>query len=84
VLPARRPIRKLAGREVALPYGSDPATCPVRACRDWIAAALDPGRYAGHSLRAGFCTQAYMNDAREFDIMRQTGHLLTVRQGSLQ
>lgn len=101
------------GREVAIPYGSDPATCPVRACRAWIAAArlttgplfrridrhghinarplhkdsigqivkraalaagLDPALYAGHSLRAGFCTQAYMNGAREFDIMRQTGH----------
>jgi len=38
------------------------------------AAGLDPKIYAGHSLRAGFCTQAYMNGAREFDIMRQTGH----------
>ena len=101
------------GREVAIPCGSDPATCPVRACRAWIeaarlqtgplfrridrhaqvnaralhkdsigpivkraalAAGLDPKLYAGHSLRAGFCTQAYMNGAREFDIMRQTGH----------
>ena len=101
------------GREVAIPYGSDAATCPVRACRAWIeaaglqdgplfrridrhtrvnarglhkdsigpivkraarAAGLDPKLYAGHSLRAGFCTQAYMNGAREFDIMRQTGH----------
>jgi integrase len=101
------------GREVAIPYGSTPETCPVRAWRDWIGAArlesgalfrridrhghvnpralhkdsigtivkraagaagLDPSAYAGHSLRAGFCTQAYMNGAREFDIMRQTGH----------
>ena len=101
------------GREVAIPYGSDPATCPVRAIRAWLdaaqltagplfrridrhghintrplhkdsigqivkraalAAGLDPTLYAGHSLRAGFCTQAYMNGAREFDIMRQTGH----------
>jgi integrase len=109
------------GREAALPYGSTPETCPVRACRDWIAAArlkdgplfrridrhdhlseralhkdsiggivkravlragLDPKAYAGHSLRAGFCTQAYLNGAREFDIMRQTGHrsLDTLRQ----
>ena len=101
------------GREAALPYGSTPETCPVRAWRDWMAAAkiasgplfrhidrhshinarglhrdsiggivkraaraagLDPKIYAGHSLRAGFCTQAYLNGAREFDIMRQTGH----------
>ena len=101
------------GREVAIPYGSTPDTCPVRACRTWIAAAgltegplfrridrhqhlnsrplhkdsigaivkraagaagLDARLYAGHSLRAGFCTQSYTNGAREFDIMRQTGH----------
>lgn len=101
------------GRDVAIPYGSTPETCPVRAWRDWIAAArltggalfrridrhghvneralhkdsiggivkravvkagLKPDAFAGHSLRAGFCTQAYMNGAREFDIMRQTGH----------
>ena len=109
------------GREVALPYGSCPETCPVRACRAWIeaadledgplfrridrhghvnrralhrdsiggivkraaqAAGLDPKPYAGHSLRAGFCTQSYMNGARELDIMRQTGHrsLETVRK----
>jgi len=37
-------------------------------------AGWDPEVYAGHSLRAGFCTQAYVNGAREFDIMRQTGH----------
>jgi integrase len=101
------------GRQVAIPYGSVPETCPVRACREWIAtgqltegplfrridrhghvndralhrdsigtivkraaeaAGLDPAIYAGHSLRAGLCTQAYMNGARELDIMRQTGH----------
>lgn len=101
------------GREAAVPYGSTPETCPVRAWREWVAAAridngalfrridrhghingrglhkdsiggivkraalaagLDPAIYAGHSLRAGFCTQAWMNGAREFDIMRQTGH----------
>jgi integrase len=109
------------GRQVAIPYGSVPETCPVRACREWIAAGklsegplfrridrhghlngralhrdsigaivkraaeaagLDPAIYAGHSLRAGLCTQAYMNGARELDIMRQTGHksLETVRK----
>lgn len=109
------------GREVAIPYGSAPETCPVRALREWIAAGqltegplfrridrhghingralhrdsigaivkraaeaagLDPKVYAGHSLRAGLCTQAYINGARELDIMRQTGHksLDTVRK----
>ena len=112
-IPRSKTDPEAKGREAALPYGSTPETCPVRACRDWMAAArlksgplfrridrhghineralhkdsigaivkraahaagLDPKIYAGHSLRAGFCTQAYMNGAREFDIMRQTGH----------
>jgi hypothetical protein len=38
------------------------------------AAGLDPPKYAGHSLRAGLATQAYLNGARELAIMRQTGH----------
>ena len=109
------------GRQVAIPHGSVPDTCPVRAWRDWTqgagltngplfrridrhghvsgralhrdsvgaivkraaqAVGLDPKLYAGHSLRAGLCTQAYINGARELDIMRQTGHrsLETVRK----
>ena len=33
-----RPIRRArgAGREVGSPYGSTPATCPVRAVADWL------------------------------------------------
>jgi len=38
------------------------------------AAGLDPKPYAGHSLRAGLATQAYLNGANELAIMRQTGH----------
>lgn len=38
------------------------------------AAGLDPAVYAGHSLRAGFVTQAYLSGASESNIMRQTGH----------
>jgi len=112
-IPRSKTDPEAKGREAALPYGSTPETCPVRAFRAWIeaaglksgplfrridrhghlnrrelhkdsvglivkraarAAGLDPMIYAGHSLRAGFCTQAYRNGAREFDIMRQTGH----------
>jgi integrase len=101
------------GRKVALPYGSNPETCPVRACRQWLMAAglkeggvfrgidrhghvestplhkdsiglivkraaarigLDAAQYAGHSLRAGLATQAYLNGANELAIMQQTGH----------
>jgi integrase len=101
------------GRDVGIPYGSTPSTCPVRALTAWKTAAglsegalfrgvdrhgrvgsvrlhkdsvglvvkraaeaagLDPAKYAGHSLRAGLATQAYLNGAGELAIMRQTGH----------
>ena len=38
------------------------------------AAGLDPALYAGHSLRAGFATQAFLNGVTEVSIMRQTRH----------
>jgi integrase len=37
-------------------------------------AGFDAKGFAGHSLRAGFATQAARNGATVFDIMRQTGH----------
>jgi integrase len=38
--------------------------------------------YAGHSLRAGFATQAFLNGVTEVSIMRQTRHtsLNTLRE----
>ena len=101
------------GSRIALPWGSQPETCPVRVYRDWLRASgitegavfrglnnraqiiserldsnsvaaivkraarragLDPAAYAGHSLRAGFCTQAYLNGVPELAIMRQSRH----------
>ncbi len=38
------------------------------------AAGLNPSEYAGHSLRSGLATQAYLNGAGEFATMKQTGH----------
>ena len=37
-------------------------------------AGLDPARFAGHSLRAGFATSAVAAGLAEHDIMRQTRH----------
>lgn len=101
------------GRLVALSYSGNPAACPVRALRAWLAAAcitegplfrrvtrheavgpralsdrsvsdivkrsvaavgLDGSLYSGHSLRAGFVTQAKLKRKDEAAIMRQTGH----------
>jgi integrase len=108
------------GQIVGLPYGSHPATCPVRAwwaLRPWLAevepdsfepvgrprgpvfrpmyhfgdanprhlsdraiansikrralaAGLDPALFSGHSLRAGFATEAYAQGVPELAIMR--------------
>ena len=38
------------------------------------AAGLDPAQYGGHSLRAGFVTQAFKAGADSRSIRRQTGH----------
>lgn len=94
-------------------YGSDPATCPVRAVRDWLELSgitegpmfrpisrhehlstrrltdfavaviikrlakktgLPTPQLSGHSLRAGFVTEAKRNGADYPAIMDQTGH----------
>lgn len=39
-----------------------------------LKAGLDPSRYSGHSLRAGFVTAASEGGAHDKDIMRQTAH----------
>ena len=39
-----------------------------------LAGALDPERFAGHSLRAGLATSAAIAGATEGEIMDQTGH----------
>ncbi|MBU0516888.1 MAG: site-specific integrase [Proteobacteria bacterium] len=53
------------------------------------AAGLDPARFSGHSLRAGFATSAAARGVNTFSIMDQTGHKRTdtlkkyVRMGNL-
>ena len=113
---------KTGSREIQVPYGSNPLTCPIRALRAWLtssniangavfrninkhgqisdkpltgaAVALIVKRngyvqnkiktasekenhtpsYAGHSLRAGFCTTAAIAGVPEHLIMSQAGH----------
>lgn len=93
------------GDVVGLPYGSNPATCPVQAWRAWLevseitegpafraitrhdrlsgrrltaaavagvvkrrakVAGFDSTAFAGHSLRAGFATEAFAQGVPEF------------------
>ena len=42
--------------------------------RRLAAAGLNPAHYGGHSMRAGFVTQAFREGADAHSIMRQTGH----------
>jgi integrase len=42
-----------------------------------LAAGLDPARFGGHSLRAGFVTQAYRDGATDAEIMGTTRHKST-------
>lgn len=94
---------------VPIPYGSNPATCPVRSLKSWLedsnigsghifrgvdkhgninANGLTPtavgliikrnghikerhSEYGGHSLRAGFCTQAAINNVSVHSSMKQ-------------
>ncbi len=110
------------GRLVAIPYGSNILTCPVRTIQEWLEASkIEKGPlfryvnrhgqlaekalsshaiakiikrnehiknnintakanrnkqpdYSGHSLRAGFATQAAMAGVPEYIITKQTGH----------
>jgi integrase len=39
-----------------------------------VAVGFSPERIGGHSLRAGFVTQAFRSGATAHAIMRQTGH----------
>lgn len=102
-----------AGLTKVIAYGSDPATCPVRAVQDWLElagigegpvfrpinrheqlsdkrltdfavaviikraakkAGMPTPQLSGHSLRAGFVTEAKKNGADDAAIMDQTGH----------
>lgn len=102
-----------AGHRKGIPYGGNPATCPVRALKAWLALSkgckgplftrigkggrltdqrltaqsvalivkqlapsmgLDPETVGGHSMRAGFVTDAYAAGAPEAAIMATTGH----------
>lgn len=50
------------------------ATVAAVVQRRLTTAGIDPAGYAGHSLRAGFVTDAFTNGANAHEIMRQTRH----------
>jgi len=55
------------------PIDGHAVTAVVKAAA--AACGFDPARIGGHSLRAGFVTQAFRSGADAHSIMRQTGHV---------
>ena len=74
------PHRRRNGENVEARIGGRDAARIVKRCAQ--RAGLDPQRYAGHSLRAGFATTAAERQVPEQEIMDQTGHksLLMLRR----
>ncbi|MCC3299693.1 site-specific integrase [Arthrobacter caoxuetaonis] len=67
-------FRSLAGGGVIKPKGMTGHAVSDVIKRRAAAAGLDPNQYAGHSLRAGFVTQAFKSGADSRSVRRQTGH----------
>lgn len=67
-------FRSLAGGGVIKPARLSGHAINEVVKRRAAAAGLDPELYGGHSLRAGFVTQAFKSGADSRSIRRQTGH----------
>jgi site-specific recombinase XerD len=68
------PIFRSVDRHGNIKEAITPQTVALVVKRTAEAAGLDPAKYSGHSLRAGFVTQGAIGGASETNIMRQTGH----------
>src|SRR5213078_802475 len=69
--PVFRPVAR-RGHVLPGPLSGDSIASIVKHCVKAI--GLDPTRYSGHSLRAGFVTSAAMAGAPAWRIKAQTGH----------
>lgn len=73
--PAEGPLFRAlnrAGELTTAPIGGAAVAAMIK--RRVAAAGLDPAEYSGHSMRAGFVTQAVRNGADVQAIMKQTRH----------
>ena len=84
--PLMRPINRHGQMQSGRLAGSEVARIVKKLA---LRSGLDPGKYAGHSLRAGHATSASIAGASERSIMKQTGHRSVqmvrryIRDGSL-
>ncbi|MFN2506486.1 MAG: site-specific integrase [Acidimicrobiales bacterium] len=67
-------FRKVTRYDTVTSQALAPSTVALIVKRAASAAAIPPGRLAGHSLRSGHATTAAENGAPDRVIMRQTGH----------
>lgn len=67
-------FRRISRAEQVLPYRLAPQAVAYIIKQRAADAGLDPKQLAGHSLRAGFVTNAARNGASSISIRRQTGH----------
>lgn len=67
-------FRRISRADQVLPYRLAPQAVALIVKQRAAAVGLDPSRLAGHSLRAGFVTNAARKGASSASIRRQTGH----------
>lgn len=65
------------GREVAIPYGGNPLTCPVRSLRDWIlASGISSGPLFRPINRHGHLAEKTLSDRAVADIIKSNPHII--------
>ncbi len=62
-----------AGRKVGIPYGSDPATCPVRALEAWLEiSGIDAGAMFRSVTRHGRVNDKRLSDRAVAEVVKRT------------
>ena len=61
------------GRQIAVPYGSSPWTCPVRAWRTWVLASGITEGPAFRSVRYGRCTARRLGPGEVSRVLKRLG-----------
>lgn len=74
-LPKSKTDQERRGVTVAIPYGSDPLSCPVRALRAWLAASLIERGYVFRGVRKGSRLSDKQLDGRDVArILKRAAH----------
>ena len=64
------------GRKIAIPYGSNPLTCPVRSLKDWLElSGIESGAIFRHVDRHGNISDVALRNESIALIIKRNGHL---------